>query len=169
MLARISKKELKQLFTGYGWTPYFVEGDEPEKMHQRMAKVLEKTISEIKEIQKIAREKNDANRPRWPMIVLQSPKGWTGPKEVDGVKIEGTFHAHQIPLLVDSDHPHHLKLLEKWMKSYKPEELFDENGTLFPNWQNLRQRQPANGSKSKCQWRNSFAGFAHARFSKLCG
>ncbi|MDP2723314.1 MAG: phosphoketolase family protein, partial [Bacteroidales bacterium] len=132
VLARISKKELKQLFNGYGWTPYFVEGDEPEKMHQRMAKVLEKTISEIKEIQKMAREKNDAGRPRWPMIVLRSPKGWTGPKEVDGVKNEDTFRAHQIPLQVDSDHPHHLKLLETWMKSYKPEELFDENGSLLP-------------------------------------
>ncbi len=132
VLARISKKELKQLLNGYGWTPYFVEGDEPEKMHHRMAKVLEKTISEIKEIQKNARYKKDASRPRWPMIVLRSPKGWTGPKEVDGVKIEGTFHAHQIPLLVDSDHPHHLKLLEKWLKSYKPEELFDETGRLMP-------------------------------------
>ncbi len=132
VLARITKKELKQLLNGYGWKPYFVEGDEPEKMHQRMAKVLEKTISEIKEIQRIAREKNDANRPRWPMIVLNSPKGWTGPKEVDGIKIEGTFHAHQIPLLVDSDHPQHLKLLEDWMKTYKPEELFDEKGSLLP-------------------------------------
>ena len=137
VLARISKKELKQLLTGYGWTPYFVEGDEPEKMHQRMAKVLEKTISEIKEIQRNARDKNDASRPRWPMIVLRSPKGWTGPKEVDGVKIEGTFHAHQIPLLVDSDHPHHLKLLENWMKSYKPEELFDEHGSLLHELANL--------------------------------
>lgn len=132
VLARISKKELKQLLNGYGWTPYFVEGDEPEKMHQQMAQVLEKTISEIKEIQKMARKKNDAGRPRWPMIVLKSPKGWTGPKEVDGVKIEDTFRAHQIPLQVDSDHPHHLKLLETWMKSYKPEELFDEKGKLMP-------------------------------------
>jgi len=132
LLARISKKELKQLFLGYGWKPYFVEGDEPEKMHRKMAKVLEKTINEIKEIQRIAREKNDASRPRWPMIVLRSPKGWTGPKEVDGVKIEGTFHSHQIPILVDSDHPNHLRLLENWLKSYKPEELFDENGQLIP-------------------------------------
>ena len=132
VLARISKKELKQLLNGYGWTPYFVEGDEPEKMHQRMAKVLEKTISEIKEIQRIAREKNDETRPRWPMIVLRSPKGWTGPKEVDGIKIEDTFRSHQIPIQVDSEHPQHLKLLETWMKSYKPEELFDENGTLIP-------------------------------------
>jgi len=132
VLARISKKELKQLFHGYGWTPYFVEGDDPKKMHQLMAKVLEKTISEIKEIQRKARENNDASRPRWPMIVLRSPKGWTGPKEVDGVKIEGTFRAHQIPILVDSDRPNHLSLLENWLKSYKPEELFDEQGSLLP-------------------------------------
>ena len=132
VLARISKKELKQLLNGYGWTPYFVEGDEPEKMHRQMAKVLDKTIAEIKEIQRIARDKNDTARPHWPMIVLRSPKGWTGPKEVDGVKIEGTFHSHQIPIQVDSEHPHHLKSLEKWLKSYKPEELFDEKGSLMP-------------------------------------
>ena len=97
-----------------------------------MASVLEKTVEEIKQIQRHARNSSDPTRPRWPMIVLNSPKGWTGPKEVDGRKIEGTFRSHQIPLLVDSDHPHHLKLLENWMKSYKPEELFDEHGTLLP-------------------------------------
>ncbi|MCX6908521.1 MAG: phosphoketolase family protein, partial [Verrucomicrobia bacterium] len=132
VLARIPHEELDQLLRGYGWKPYFVEGDEPEKMHQLMASVLEKTILEIKQIQSHARNKNDGDRPQWPMIVLKSPKGWTGPKEVDGIKIEGTFRAHQIPLLVDSDHPTHLKLLENWMKSYKPEELFDEKGSLLP-------------------------------------
>ena len=132
ILARIPHKELDQLLKGYGWKPYFVEGDEPEKMHQLMASVLEKSILEIKQIQNHARNTNDAGRPLWPMIVLRSPKGWTGPKEVDGLQIEGTFRAHQIPLLVDSDHPHHLQLLENWMKSYQPEELFDENGTLLP-------------------------------------
>jgi xylulose-5-phosphate/fructose-6-phosphate phosphoketolase len=121
---------LDQLLRGYGWKPYFVEGDEPEKMHQRMASILEKTIVKIKKIQSLAREKNDASRPLWPMIVLSSPKGWTGPKEVDGLPIEGTFRSHQIPLHVDSEHPHHLKLLENWLKSYKPEELFNENGGL---------------------------------------
>ena len=132
VLDRIPHKELKQFFLGCGWKPYFVEGDEPEKMHQLMASVLEKTILQIKKIQSQARDKNNTERPRWPMIVLRSPKGWTGPKEVDGVKIEDTFRAHQIPLLVDSDHPKHLQLLEKWMKSYQPEKLFDEQGCLLP-------------------------------------
>ena len=132
ILARIPHEELEQLLIGYGWKPYFVEGDEPEKMHQLMASVVEKSILKIKEIQSHARNKKTAERPQWPMIILRSPKGWTGPKEVDGLQIEGTFRAHQIPLLVDSDHPHHLKLLEEWMKSYKPEELFDENGSLLP-------------------------------------
>lgn len=132
VLARISKKELKQLFHGYGWEPHFVEGDEPVKMHKLMAKVLEKAIVEIRQIQNHAREKNDADRPRWPMIVLRSPKGWTGPKEVDGVKNEGTFRSHQIPIQIDAEHPDHLQLLEEWMKSYKPEELFDEKGALIP-------------------------------------
>jgi xylulose-5-phosphate/fructose-6-phosphate phosphoketolase len=131
VLARITHKELEQLLHGYGWEPYFVEGDEPEKIHQLMAAALEKVIKKIRQIQGNAREKNDATRPRWPMIVLKSPKGWTGPKKVDGMQIENTFRAHQIPLLVDSEHPKHLKLLEKWMKSYKPEELFDESGRLL--------------------------------------
>jgi xylulose-5-phosphate/fructose-6-phosphate phosphoketolase len=109
-----------------------VEGDEPEKMHQLMAAALEKAIEEIKQIQGNARKNNITIRPFWPMIVFNSPKGWTGPKEVDGLQIEGTFRAHQIPLLVDSEHPDHLKLLENWMKSYKPEELFDEKGRLLP-------------------------------------
>ena len=132
VLDRISHKELDQLLRGYGWKPYFVEGDKPEKMHQHMAATLDKVIAEIHEIQNNARKKNDTARPRWPMIVLKSPKGWTGPKEVDGVPIEGTFRSHQIPILIDSQHPDHLKLLESWMKSYKPEELFDGNGRLVP-------------------------------------
>ena len=130
--ARISHEELEQLFFGYGWTPVFVEGDEPDNMHQLMAAALDKSIVEIRRIQSHARTKNDTLRPRWPLIVLNSPKGWTGPKEVDGKQIEGTFRSHQIPLLVDSGHPDHLKLLENWMKSYKPEELFDEHGRLLP-------------------------------------
>lgn len=129
---RITHEELTQLLLGYGWNPYFVEGEEPEKMHQLMAVTLEKVIAEIRQIQNIARTRNDASRPRWPMIIFRSPKGWTGPKEVDGVKNEGTFRSHQIPILVDSDHPGHLKLLEDWLKSYKPEELFDKKGRLIP-------------------------------------
>jgi xylulose-5-phosphate/fructose-6-phosphate phosphoketolase len=132
ILARIEPEELDQFLRGCGWTPYYVEGDDPENMHQLMASVMEKTIGEIKRIQRNARDNNDTTRPRWPMIVLKSPKGWTGPKVVDGLQIEGTFRAHQIPLLVDAEHPGHLKLLENWMKSYKAEELFDKNGRLLP-------------------------------------
>jgi xylulose-5-phosphate/fructose-6-phosphate phosphoketolase len=137
ILARIEPDELEQFFCGCGWIPYFVEGDEPEKMHELMATTLEKAIEDIRQIQTNARDKNDTTRPRWPMIVLKSPKGWTGPKEVDGLKVEGTFRAHQVPLLVDADHPKHLKQLESWMKSYKAEELFDANGRLKPELQEL--------------------------------
>ncbi|MBV5348647.1 phosphoketolase family protein, partial [bacterium] len=133
VLARIPHEELDQLLHGYGWKAYYVEGDEPKKMHRLMAEVMEKTIRKIKKIQSHARKKEDATRPLWPMIVLNSPKGWTGPKEVDGVKNEGTFRAHQIPIQVDSVHPEHLILLEKWLKSYQPEELFDKNGRLLPD------------------------------------
>ncbi len=132
VLARIEHEELEQFLRGCGWTPYFVEGDDPEKMHQLMARVLDKVIEDIRQIQKNARDKNDTARQRWPMIVLKSPKGWTGPKVVDGLPIEGTFRSHQVPILVDVEHPAHVKQLECWMKSYKPEELFDEHGRLMP-------------------------------------
>jgi len=132
VLARIEREELEQFLRGCGWTPHFVEGDEPEEMHQLMASTLEKAIESIRQIQSNARNKNDTTRPRWPMIVLRSPKGWTGPKVVDGLQIEGTFRAHQVPLLVDSEHPDNLTQLESWMKSYKAEELFDEVGRLMP-------------------------------------
>lgn len=131
IFARINHKELKQFLKGCGWKPYFVEGDEPEKMHKRMAHVLDKVIGEIRHIQNHARDHNSPTRPEWPMIVLNSPKGWTGPKFVDGLQIEGTFRAHQVPLQIDDDHPGHLVLLEQWMKSYRPEELFDEHGRLL--------------------------------------
>ena len=132
LLARIEPEELEQLLRGYGWIPYFVEGDDPEKMHQLMAAMLDKAVEEIRRIQNRARTQNDTMRPRWPMIVLKSPKGWTGPKVVDGLKIEGSFRSHQVPLLVNAENPQHLKLLESWMKSYKPEELFDKKGKLIP-------------------------------------
>jgi len=138
VLARISHEELGQLFMGYGWTPYFVEGDEPGAMHQEMAATLDKVIAQIHQIKNDALAKENTDRPRWPMIILKSPKGWTGPKEVDGYKIEGNFRAHQIPLAVSaSASPEHLQILENWMKSYKPEELFDENGKLLPELQEL--------------------------------
>ncbi len=131
ILARIDHEELEQFLKGCGWEPYFVEGDDPEKMHQLMASVLDKAIEEIHAIQGYARRNNDPSRPRFPMIVLRTPKGWTGPKEVDGLQNEGTFRSHQIPILINSEHPDHLKLLESWLKSYKPEELFDGKGTLL--------------------------------------
>ena len=130
VLARVEHEELEQFFRGCGWDPLFVEGDDPEVMHRLMAETVEAAIEKIHSIQKSARDNKDPARPRWPMIVLRSPKGWTGPKVVDGLKIEGTFRAHQVPLLVDAAHPDHVKLLESWMKSYKAEELFDANGTL---------------------------------------
>jgi xylulose-5-phosphate/fructose-6-phosphate phosphoketolase len=132
VLARIEHEELEKFMQGCGWTPYFVEGDVPEEMHQLMAGVLEKAIEDIRRIKTSARKKNYTTRPRWPMIVLRSPKGWTGPKIVDGLQIEGTSRSHQVPLLVDPAHPDHLKLLENWMKSYKAEELFDKKGQLKP-------------------------------------
>ena len=132
VLARIEHEELEKFFQGCGWTPYFVEGDDPAQMHQLMAATLDRVIADIKTIHTNARDKKDNTRPRWPMIVLKSPKGWTGPKMVDGLQIEGTFRAHQVPILVDSDHPDHLKLLESWMKSYKAEELFNQDGRLIP-------------------------------------
>ncbi|MEO5642622.1 MAG: phosphoketolase family protein [Bacteroidia bacterium] len=132
LLARIDEEELEQFFRGCGWTPHFVEGNDPLTMHELMASTLNKVIEEIHDIQNHARSTNDNTRPRWPMIILKSPKGWTGPEVVDGLQIEGTFRSHQVPILVDADHPDHVKLLENWMKSYKPEELFDENGCLMP-------------------------------------
>ncbi|MGB5107138.1 MAG: phosphoketolase family protein [Candidatus Zixiibacteriota bacterium] len=137
VLARIEPEELDQLLRGNGWTPYYVEGHEPELMHEAMAATLNAVVEDIKRIQHEARDNGNTMRPRWPMIVLKSPKGWTGPKVVDGVQIEGTFRAHQIPLQVDSEHPDHLKLLENWMKSYKPEELFDKSGRLLPELADL--------------------------------
>jgi len=130
LLARIDHEELEQFYRGCGWSPYFVEGDDPLVMHQLMAKVMEQAIEEILRIKTNAHDNNDTTRPRWPMIILRSPKGWTGPKEVDGIPNEGTFHSHQVPILVDAEHPKHLEQLESWMKSYRPEELFDGSGKL---------------------------------------
>ena len=131
VLARISREELESLFIGYGYKPYLVEGSEPEAMHQLMAKMLDTCIAEIKQIQQQARTKGYSGRPRWPMIILRTPKGWTGPKEVDGEKTEGYWRSHQVPM-GDMSKPGHIKILEGWMKSYKPEELFDTNGKLKP-------------------------------------
>lgn len=137
ILARIEHEELEQLFRGYGWTPYFVEGDDPEHMHQLMASKMDEAMQEIKRIQSNARDNNDTTRPRWPMIVLRSPKGWTGPKVVDGKQVEDNFYSHQVPILVDDAHVENVKLVEEWMRSYRPEELFDENGRLLPELEAL--------------------------------
>ena len=127
IFSRISHEEVESFFKGCGWKPYFVEGDDPKKMHPAMAEALDACIADIKAIQKKARSGKLKKRPMWPMIVFRSPKGWTGPKEVDGKPIEGTFRAHQVPIPMDK--PEHVEQLEKWLKSYKPEQLFNEDGT----------------------------------------
>lgn len=137
LLARISHEELENLFKGYGWTPYFVEGEDPADMHRKMAATMEKCVLDIRQIQERARTSGKPERPRWPMIVLRSPKGWTGPKEVDGHKVENFWRSHQVPLSGLHDNPAHLKQLEDWMRSYKPEELFDFNGRLIPELKEL--------------------------------
>ena len=140
LLARIPRAELQKFFEGCGWTPIFVEGHEPQKMHQQMSEALDRVLARIREIQQAAREKGETGRPTWPLIVLISPKGWTGPKEVDGVPVEGTFRSHQVPLSDPAHNPAHLKQLESWMKSYKPEELFDERGRLRQELADLAPR-----------------------------
>jgi xylulose-5-phosphate/fructose-6-phosphate phosphoketolase len=132
VLARIGKEELRDLLRGYGYDPLFVEGHEPEPMHRAMAETLENVVNRIREVQKDARENGFKKRPAWPMIVLISPKGWTGPKIVDGLQIEGTFRAHQVPLDQLAQKPEHVKMLEAWMRSYGPDKLFDEQGKLIP-------------------------------------
>jgi xylulose-5-phosphate/fructose-6-phosphate phosphoketolase len=143
ILARITHEELESLFRGYGWTPYVVEGDDPKKMHQTMASVMERCIVEIRAIQNEARSAGPGvapERPRWPMIILRTPKGWSGPKKLDGHKVEGSWRAHQIPIPDPATNPAHLKLLESWLRSYRPEELFDESGSLIAELKELAPR-----------------------------
>jgi xylulose-5-phosphate/fructose-6-phosphate phosphoketolase len=130
VLARISQDELESLFRGYGYAPYFLEGDDPFPMHHKMAAVLDAILGDIRTIQKRAREEGHTERPRWPMLILRTPKGWTGPKMVDGKPVEGTWRSHQVPVTDVRENPGHLKILEDWMKSYHPEELFDRDGKL---------------------------------------
>jgi xylulose-5-phosphate/fructose-6-phosphate phosphoketolase len=139
LLSRITHEELEDLFKGYGWTPYFVEGSDPAAVHQKLAATMEKCVQEIRRVQREARASGKASRPRWPMIVLRTPKGWTGPKEVDGHKVEGFWRSHQVPLSGLHGNPAHMKLLEDWLRSYRPEELFDQNGRLI---EELREMAP---------------------------
>src|SRR5262245_36543339 len=139
LLSRISHEELEDLFKGYGYTPCFVEGSDAPSMHQAFAATLDHCVQTIKSVQQEARDKGTATRPRWPMIVLRTPKGWTAPAEVDGHKLEGLWRSHQVPLAGVKENPAHLKMLEEWLRSYKPEELFDANGVLV---QELRELTP---------------------------
>jgi xylulose-5-phosphate/fructose-6-phosphate phosphoketolase len=146
VLARIPEDELRALLEGFGHTPLFLEGDDPADVHRRMAAALDRVLDEIGRIQRTARAGDDqpgnGGRPRWPMIVLRTPKGWTGPKEVDGVRVEGTFRAHQVPIADLAAKPEHLRALERWMRSYRPEELFDAEGRLVPELADLPPRGP---------------------------
>jgi xylulose-5-phosphate/fructose-6-phosphate phosphoketolase len=140
VLARLSVEELTSLFVGYGHKPYLVEGEDPATMHQLMNGTLDTVIAEIRELQRDARTNGFARRPQWPMIILRSPKGWTGPKFVDGLPAENSFRSHQVPLAELATNPEHLRMLEEWMRSYKPEELFDENGRLIQELAELAPR-----------------------------
>jgi xylulose-5-phosphate/fructose-6-phosphate phosphoketolase len=148
VLARIPESELRALLEGYGYVPRFVEGSDPDEMHQAMAATLDNVLDRIAEIQALARTDTNGERPRWPMIVLRTPKGWTGPKEVDGLPVEGTWRAHQVPLAAVRTNPEHLAELETWMRSYRPEELFDSSGAVRPEVSGLapegEQRMSAN-------------------------
>ncbi|MEO6178431.1 MAG: phosphoketolase family protein, partial [Devosia sp.] len=148
VLSRISQEELESLFKGYGYAPYFVEGSAPGDMHQKMAVTLDRALADIKEIQRDARANGFKHRPAWPMIVMRSPKGWTGPKEVDGKPTEGSWRSHQVPLSKIAEDPAHLQVLEDWLKSYRPEELFDASGRLVAELAELapkgRRRMGAN-------------------------
>jgi xylulose-5-phosphate/fructose-6-phosphate phosphoketolase len=137
LLSRIPHDELESLFKGYGWQPYFVEGNDPKLMHKKMAEVMEECVAKIRTLQNTARQSGNATRVIWPMIILRSPKGWTGPKEVDGKKIEGFWRAHQVPLKDVHKKGNQLEMLEQWLRSYRPEELFDESGRLLPELQKL--------------------------------
>src|SRR5277367_3853958 len=137
LLVRISHQELESLFQGYGWTPHFVEGSDPESMHQAMAATTEHCVTEIRKAQRAARESGKAERVRWPMIVMRTPKGWTAPRQLDGHYLEGFWRAHQVPMADVKTNPHRLQELEDWMRSYKAEELFDGKGTLIPELKEL--------------------------------
>ncbi len=168
VLARIPRAELQKFLEGCGWTPIFVEGHEPAKMHQAMAAALDTAIQQIKHIQLDVRKRKITLRPAWPVVVLISPKGWTGPKEVNGLPVEGTFRAHQVPITDPATNPHHLAQLERWLKSYKPEELFDENGKFNKELADLAPKgERRMGAQPARQWRHPACAIPHARFPRL--
>src|SRR5204862_2391579 len=140
LLARISHEEVDNLFRGYGYTPYFVEGDDPEKMHELMAATLDTIMDQIRRIKAEAGLNGFTKRPLWPMIVMRTPKGWTCPKEIDGRRTEGYWRAHQVPMAEMHENPDHVRILEEWMKSYQPAELFDGGGRLRPELAELAPR-----------------------------
>src|SRR5262249_24861690 len=140
ILARISHEELEQLLRGYGYAPYFVEGHEPKAMHQLMAETLDAIVDEVRRIRTDALRNGVRSRPRWPMIVLRTPKGWTCPKEIDGKRTEDYWRAHQVPMGEMHDNPAHVRILEEWMKSYQPEQLFGDTGRLRPELAELAPR-----------------------------
>ncbi len=164
VLARISHRELECLFEGYGYEPLFVEGDDPVAMHRVVADVLDAAADRIAAIQAAARSGESTERPRWPMIVLRTPKGWTGPKEVDGQPTEGTWRSHQVPLAEIATNPGHLGQLERWLKSYRPDELFDDHGRLIPDAAKgaSPDRFPRLRCRCTCTWRSSGRGDARA-------
>jgi len=137
LLARISHEELENVFRGYGWTPYFVEGSDIDSMHQAMAATVDRCIDEIRDYRRAAREHGDITRPRWPMIVLRSPKGWTAPRKLEGHFLEGFWRAHQVPLPAVKKHPEQLRALENWMRSLRPDPLFEDNRRLAPVFREL--------------------------------
>ena len=163
VFSRMSHEEVESFFRGCGWEPRFVEGDEPAVMHQKMAAALDWAIREIKRIQGHARANGDTTRPRWPMIVLRTPKGWTGPKEVNGHPVEGAYRAHQVPISMGADTEKHLPLLEEWLCGYKPEEQFDENGRPVELLRDFRPRATAAWAPTPCQRRFADPGPAYSR------
>ena len=160
VLARIGDDELHALFVGYGYEPRILEGDDPVRMHQAMAATLEDMLAEIRAIQERARRQEKVERPRWPLLILRTPKGWTGPKEVDGKPVEGTWRAHQVPISDVTENPDHLEILENWLRSYKPETLFDKDGHFRPDLaalaptgdRRMGMNPHANGGKLLCRW-----------------
>src|SRR5207249_520006 len=142
VLARMDRAELESLLVGYGWKPFFVEGSDPEAVHQAMAAKIDVAVDDIQAIQREARAGGAAGRPRWPMIVLRTPKGWTGPQEIDGLKVEDFWRSHQVPLADVADKPGRIAELEAWLRSYRPEELFDEAGALIAELADLAPRGP---------------------------